>query len=82
MTGADRRAQILDIAADEFARGGLHGTSAETDPVAVKTFLAFGMLLNASAAMALAGLDDGWAAGVRTRIHAGLFRHITTESNQ
>lgn len=30
MTGAARRAQILGIAAEEFARTGLHGTSAET----------------------------------------------------
>jgi AcrR family transcriptional regulator len=52
------------------------------DPVTVKTFLAFGMLLNASAAMELAGLDEDWAAGVRTRIQAGLFQHITTETNR
>lgn len=30
MTGLERRAQILAIAAEEFARTGLHGTSAET----------------------------------------------------
>jgi AcrR family transcriptional regulator len=30
MTGLERRAQILAIAAKEFARTGLHGTSAET----------------------------------------------------
>lgn len=30
MTGVDRRAQIVQIAAEEFARAGLHGTSAET----------------------------------------------------
>ena len=30
MTSADRRYQILAIAAEEFARTGLHGTSAET----------------------------------------------------
>lgn len=30
MTGVERRAQILAIAAEEFARTGLHGTSAET----------------------------------------------------
>lgn len=29
MTGSDRRAQILDIAAEEFAAGGLHGASTE-----------------------------------------------------
>ena len=30
MTGDERRAQILDIASDEFSRAGLYGTSAET----------------------------------------------------
>lgn len=30
MTGTERRTQILAIAAEEFARTGLHGTSAET----------------------------------------------------
>lgn len=30
MTRIERQAQILDIAADEFARTGLHGTSTET----------------------------------------------------
>lgn len=30
MSGPERRAQILAIAAEEFARTGLHGTSAET----------------------------------------------------
>ncbi len=30
MSGENRRAQILKIAAEEFARTGLHGTSAET----------------------------------------------------
>jgi AcrR family transcriptional regulator len=52
------------------------------DPVTVKTFLAFGMLLNNSAALELRDLDEPWAAGVRTRIQAGLFEHITTATNQ
>ena len=29
MSGQDRREQVLRIAAEEFAAGGLHGTSAE-----------------------------------------------------
>lgn len=41
-------------------------------PVAVKTFLAFGMLLNTSAALELSNLEEEWAAGIRTRIHIGL----------
>jgi hypothetical protein len=52
------------------------------DPVTVKTFLAFGMLLNNAAALELRDVDEPWAQGVRTRIHAGLFTHITSEANQ
>jgi AcrR family transcriptional regulator len=51
------------------------------DPVTVKSFLAFGMLLNNVAALDAGELDEPWAEGVRTRIHAGLFEHITAETN-
>jgi len=185
MTAAERRAQILAIAAEEFAAGGLHGTSTETiarragitqayvfrlfgskknlfvlvvqaafdqvtdgmqaaagtesglaaltamgstydalladrtalllqlqgfaaasepevrdavracfarmwhtvhettglDPVTVKSFLAFGMLLNNGAALEVREVEEPWADGVRTRIQPGLFTHITTETN-
>jgi AcrR family transcriptional regulator len=59
-------------------------TVAETsglDPVTVKSFLAFGMLLNNVAALDIDELDEPWAKGVRTRIHPGLFEHITTDTN-
>jgi AcrR family transcriptional regulator len=52
------------------------------DAVTVKSFLAFGMLLNNVAAVDVGELDEPWATGVRTRIHPGLFEHITTETNQ
>lgn len=52
------------------------------DPVTVKTFLAFGMLLNAGATMDADTVDAPWAEGIRTRINAGLFEHITTETNR
>jgi len=52
------------------------------EPVTVKAFLAFGMLLNNGAALQIADLDEPWAHGVRTRIEAGLFDHITTETNR
>jgi AcrR family transcriptional regulator len=52
------------------------------DPVTLKSFLAFGMLLNNAAALDVADLDEPWADGVRTRIHAGLFEHITTDTNR
>jgi AcrR family transcriptional regulator len=52
------------------------------DPVTVKTFLAFGMLLNNSAAMELAAVPEPWATGIQTHIQAGLFDHITSATNQ
>lgn len=52
------------------------------EPVTVKTFLAFGMLLNAGAALDVDQVDAAWAEGVRTRIQSGLFAHITTEANR
>ncbi|MDA3628488.1 TetR/AcrR family transcriptional regulator [Saccharopolyspora oryzae] len=52
------------------------------EPVTVKSFLAFGMLLNAGAAMDVEHVDETWAEGVRTRINAGLFEHITAAKNR
>ena|SRR5690348_15320535 len=52
------------------------------DPVTVKSFLAFGMLLNNVAALDVDEVDEPWAEGVRTRIHAGLFEHITVDTNR
>jgi hypothetical protein len=52
------------------------------DPVTVKSFLAFGMLLNNVAALDLGELDEPWAKGVRTRIQPGLFEHITADTNR
>lgn len=52
------------------------------DPVTVKSFLAFGMLLNNAAALELREVDEPWAHGVRTRIQPGLFSCITTEANR
>jgi len=56
--------------------------TAGLDPVTVKSFLAFGMLLNNVAALDVDELDAPWAKGVRTRIHAGLFEHITADTNR
>lgn len=52
------------------------------DPVTVKSFLAFGMLLNNAAALELGEVDEPWAHGVRTRIQPGLFTHVTSETNR
>ncbi len=53
----------------------------DLDPVTVKTFLAFGMLLNNVAALDVDQIDERWAEGVRTRIRPGLFAHITMDTN-
>ena len=55
--------------------------AAGLDAVTVKTFLAFGMLLNTIAALDLRDVDDGWARQAVTRIRPGLFAHITAENN-
>ncbi|HET8992279.1 MAG TPA: TetR/AcrR family transcriptional regulator [Rhodococcus sp. (in: high G+C Gram-positive bacteria)] len=52
------------------------------DPVTVKSFVAFGMLLNTGAALQAHEVDAPWAAGITTHIHAGLFDHITDENNK
>jgi AcrR family transcriptional regulator len=68
----ERVARMWDTVAD----------TACLDPVTVKSFLAFGMLLNNVAALDVDELDEPWANGVRTRIHPGLFAHITADTNR
>jgi AcrR family transcriptional regulator len=75
--------EVRDLVRARVAR--MWDTVADTtglDPVTVKSFLAFGMLLNNAAALDVDDLDEPWAKGVRTRIHAGLFEHITTDTNR
>ena len=94
---ADRTALLLQLqgfaaASDADVRAAVQASFArmweavadvtELDPVTVKSFLAFGMLLNNTAALELGDVDEPWAAGVRTRIQPGLFTHITSETNR
>jgi len=94
---ADRTALLLqlqgfaacgDTEVRDLVRGRLAhmwDTVADTsglDPVTVKSFLAFGMLLNNVAALDIDDLNAPWAKGVRTRITPALFEHITTETNR
>ena len=75
--------EVREVVRDSF--GQMWQTVAaitELDPVTVKTFFAFGMLLNNGAALQVAELSAPWARGVRTRIRPGLFDHITTETNR
>jgi AcrR family transcriptional regulator len=76
-------AEIRDLVRARLAR--MWETIADTtglDRVTVKSFLAFGMLLNNTAALDVDALDEPWADGVRTPIHPGLFQHITAETNR
>jgi AcrR family transcriptional regulator len=52
------------------------------DAVTVKTFLAFGMLLNTRAALDVDDLDEDWARQAATLISPGLFAHITAGTNR
>jgi AcrR family transcriptional regulator len=75
--------EVRDLVRARLAH--LWDTVADTtrlDPVTVKSFLAFGMLLNNVAAVAVDEVDEPWAEGVRTRINAGLFEHITSDTNR
>jgi len=40
------------------------------------------MLLNSNAALDVEHVHGAWAEGVRTRIHPGLFEHLTTGTNR
>ncbi len=42
----------------------------------------FTVQLNNVAALDVDELDEPWAKGVCTRIHAGLFEHITADTNR
>ncbi len=75
--------EVRDTVRDSFGR--MWQIVAETtglDPVTIKAFLAFGMLLNSGAALQAAELDEPWAQGVRTPIRPGLFDHITADANR
>jgi AcrR family transcriptional regulator len=76
-------AEVRDLVRARLGR--MWDTVADTtglDPVTVKSFLAFGMLLNNAAALDVDELDEPWASGVRTRIQPGLFEHITANTNR
>ncbi|MFI6764542.1 hypothetical protein [Streptomyces sp. NPDC050355] len=75
--------EVRDSVRISFGR--MRQTVAETtglDPMTIKAFPDFGMLLNNGAALPVAELDEPWAEGVRTRIRPGLFDHITTGASR
>ena len=75
--------EVRDAVRDSFGRmWQMVAGATGLDAVTIKAFLAFGMLLNNGAALQVAELDELWATGVQTRIRAGLFGHIPTETNR
>ena len=52
------------------------------DPMTLKSFPAFGILLNNVAALDVDDLNEPRAKGVRTRMQAGLFEHIITDTHR
>jgi AcrR family transcriptional regulator len=75
--------EVRDAVRERFGRmWDMVSATTGLDPVAVKSFLAFGMLLNNGAALQVRETDEPWALGVRTRIQPGLFEHITSETNR
>lgn len=76
-------AEVRDAVRDSFGKiWQLVAEATGLDAVTIKAFLAFGMLLNNGAALQLGELAEPWAVGVRTPITAGLFDHITAETNR
>ncbi|MFT4306264.1 MAG: helix-turn-helix domain-containing protein [Microbacterium sp.] len=76
-------AEVQQVVREGFARmWQVVADSTGLDPVTVKSFLAFGMLLNVGAAIDVDAIDEPWAEGIRTRIRPGLFGHITAETNR
>ena len=75
--------EVRDAVRVQMARmWGVVADATGLDPVTVKAFLAFGMLLNNGAALEVTSVDEAWANGVRTRIEPGLFEHITAKTNK
>lgn len=75
--------EVRDAVRDSFGR--MWQAVAETtrlDPVTIKAFLAFGMLLNNGAALQIDDMEEPWAEGVRTRIQPALFEHVTADTNR
>jgi AcrR family transcriptional regulator len=76
-------AEVREVVRERFAA--MWSTVAEAtgvDPVTAKSFLAYGMLLNAGAALDIDEVEGEWARGIGTRINPGLFEHITSETNR
>lgn len=75
--------EVREVVRTRFARmWDVVASTTGLDAITVKTFLAYGALLNAGAALEVDEVEEPWAEGVRTLVRAGLFEHITTETNR
>lgn len=75
--------EVRDVVREHMARMWSYITDRTgLSPVGVKSFVAYGMLLNIAAALDIDDVDAEWARGLRTRINTGLFDHLTEENNQ
>ncbi|MBA8825996.1 AcrR family transcriptional regulator [Saccharopolyspora lacisalsi] len=76
-------AEVREAVRDSFGR--LRQTVSDTtglDAVRIKTFMAYGILLNTNAALAAEEVDADWANQATARVHPGLFPHLTAEANR
>ena len=74
MSGSERRSQVLEIAAGEFANRDQEGLFLELVGAAFDR-------LSDSGRPGVDELNEPWANG-RTRIQAGPFEHITADTNR
>ncbi len=77
-------AEVREVVRESFGR--LWQVVSDTsglDAVQIKTFMAYGMLLNTNTALDAVNVDADWARQAMTRINsARLFKHLSLEANQ
>lgn len=77
-------AEVLDVVQESFGRlWQLVGNATGLDAIQIKTFMAFGMLLNVNAALGTENINADWARQATTRINTiRLFEHLNVEANR
>ena len=76
-------AEVREVVQESFGRlWRLVSNTTSLDAIQIKTFMAFGMLLNTNAALDTATIQADWAQQATTRINPGLFKHVNIEANQ
>ncbi|MFT3813393.1 MAG: helix-turn-helix domain-containing protein [Acidovorax sp.] len=76
-------AEVREVVQESFGRlWQLVSDTTGLDAIQIKTFMAFGMLLNTNAALDTANVHADWARQATTRITPHLFQHVNVEANQ